>query len=370
MSFLRLTGNGIQGYRNGTAAANDPASINVPYLFETWYDGTTNYNTVQQGTSTVISSVASSGNFNISSFAIAGDTYTTASEYFNGAIGEILVYNTALTLTQRQSVEGYLSWKWGMQSNLSSTHPYSPTNAWLGPPTSLGVTVGTSQAAIAFTEGAKSSVLTIINYQYSTNGGTTYTAFSPAQTVSPLVITGLIDGTTYTFKLKAVALSGYIVSAGSGAASATNVGIKTDVPIANLDVNGTMRVVGTALVPTLAAATVNSVATSVWSSTSVVATHYNVPFAVPRVVRVTGAAGGIYHVPATRDGFVVPDGAIVTIIAASACTVVGSYIQDGTTPTVLSTAQVSSYSQDLTAGVAAEYYYYGGLGGGLWCRCK
>jgi len=39
-------------------------------------------------------------------------------------IYEIIIYNTALTTTQQQQIEGYLAWKWGMQGNLPSTHPF------------------------------------------------------------------------------------------------------------------------------------------------------------------------------------------------------------------------------------------------------
>lgn len=61
---------------------------------------------------------------------------------------EIVIYKSFLTDTQRQQVEGYLAWKWGMVGNLPSTHPYKlfpfvatidtvprtiPTNAFLLP---------------------------------------------------------------------------------------------------------------------------------------------------------------------------------------------------------------------------------------------
>jgi hypothetical protein len=29
-----------------------------------------------------------------------------------------------LTTTQRQQVEGYLAWKWGLNASLPTTHPY------------------------------------------------------------------------------------------------------------------------------------------------------------------------------------------------------------------------------------------------------
>jgi hypothetical protein len=46
-----------------------------------------------------------------------------------GYIQEILFYNSVLTLSQRQLVEGYLAWKWGVQTNLPVAHPYYSTSA-------------------------------------------------------------------------------------------------------------------------------------------------------------------------------------------------------------------------------------------------
>lgn len=45
---------------------------------------------------------------------------------FKGIIREVLAYNVALTESQRQQVEGYLAWRWGIQSSLPSTHPFAP----------------------------------------------------------------------------------------------------------------------------------------------------------------------------------------------------------------------------------------------------
>jgi hypothetical protein len=38
---------------------------------------------------------------------------------------EILIYSSVLTTSQRQQVEGYLAWKWGLQRSLPSTHAYA-----------------------------------------------------------------------------------------------------------------------------------------------------------------------------------------------------------------------------------------------------
>lgn len=45
-------------------------------------------------------------------------------EGFAGNIYEVCVFNSALSTSARQQVEGYLATKWGLQSKLPSTHPY------------------------------------------------------------------------------------------------------------------------------------------------------------------------------------------------------------------------------------------------------
>jgi hypothetical protein len=48
----------------------------------------------------------------------------TLATYFNGVLYEIIAYTSNLSVIQRQSIEGYLAWKWGLQGSLPSTHPY------------------------------------------------------------------------------------------------------------------------------------------------------------------------------------------------------------------------------------------------------
>ena len=45
-------------------------------------------------------------------------------EAYTGTISEILIYNSVLSTTNRQKIEGYLAWKWGFASNLSASNPY------------------------------------------------------------------------------------------------------------------------------------------------------------------------------------------------------------------------------------------------------
>ena len=44
-----------------------------------------------------------------------------------GDLGEVLIFSNALTSQQHRQVEGYLAWKWGLQSTLPSTHAYAKT---------------------------------------------------------------------------------------------------------------------------------------------------------------------------------------------------------------------------------------------------
>ena len=70
-------------------------------------------------------SSSSSGNFSISYFAIGSNANTAdLNGRLNGYVHEVVVYNTTLTNSDRQKVEGYLSWKWGLQAKLPTSHPY------------------------------------------------------------------------------------------------------------------------------------------------------------------------------------------------------------------------------------------------------
>jgi hypothetical protein len=113
-------------YRNNAniSTITNPITTYTPYLFETWFDGTNMYITTQSGNTTSISSTASVGTFGVANFSIGSTFISDGTGYFNGFMSEILVYNTALTTSQRKQLEGYLSRKWGLQSNLPSSHPY------------------------------------------------------------------------------------------------------------------------------------------------------------------------------------------------------------------------------------------------------
>ena len=95
------------------------ASTNV--VVDTTYTGTTLSPYVNGSNQTTLSAttVAATG------FYVGGP-----SNYFNGSVSEVLVYNSTLTTIQRQSIEGYLASKWGVKSKLPTTHPFYVTPAF------------------------------------------------------------------------------------------------------------------------------------------------------------------------------------------------------------------------------------------------
>ena len=45
-------------------------------------------------------------------------------QFFDGGLAECIVFNSEISLSQRQQVEGYLAQKWGLTGSLPSTHPF------------------------------------------------------------------------------------------------------------------------------------------------------------------------------------------------------------------------------------------------------
>jgi predicted RNA-binding protein with TRAM domain len=103
--------------------------------------------------------------------------------------------------------------------NGTSSNDVSATPATTaGAATITTITAGTQSLSVEFTAPTSNGGTTITNYKYSTDGGTTFTAFSPTQTTSPLTVSGLTGGTTYSVQIKAVN------AAGDGTASNTLTG--------------------------------------------------------------------------------------------------------------------------------------------------
>jgi hypothetical protein len=61
----------------------------------------------------------------IPGFTVGMDrSYYTLDRGWRGKIAEVIGYSSALSISERQKIEGYLAWKWGIQSSLVTGHPY------------------------------------------------------------------------------------------------------------------------------------------------------------------------------------------------------------------------------------------------------
>jgi len=100
-----------------------------------------------------------------------GRHYTTFG--FNGDIAEILIFEKALTESQRKSIEGYLAHKWGLEASLPLSHPYkslAPTkssNDWdvseYENVYATDYSLGGGQSSITYTEDYNNIITPFVN---------------------------------------------------------------------------------------------------------------------------------------------------------------------------------------------------------------
>ena len=97
---------------NGNVSTNSPVPLN-----NTGISVNGQVFTNLSGSHSISGTFSTYNPFRIGSGASVGDI-------FNGNISEILIFRRALTLPEHQQIEGYLAWKWGLQTKLLPTHPY------------------------------------------------------------------------------------------------------------------------------------------------------------------------------------------------------------------------------------------------------
>jgi len=123
-------------------------------------------------------------------------TWAISGGAFKGYVGEIVTYPSGLSDSDRQKVEGYLAWKWGLQSNLPDSQPYK--NA---PPSSS--TVITSFTTVGSTTWTVPTNVTSVEYLVVGGGGGSGGAFDNSGGGGGgggMVLTGtitVVPGTTY-----------------------------------------------------------------------------------------------------------------------------------------------------------------------------
>jgi len=116
---------------SGTQAISDLHMITGQFnnlIQAGWHNGTPYPSNNNGDTQRLLLSLVNVG----SAFSLIGgdiiapvSPFTANSRYLDGNISEILVYDSALSNTDRQNIEGYLAWKWGLQALLPASHPYN-----------------------------------------------------------------------------------------------------------------------------------------------------------------------------------------------------------------------------------------------------
>jgi hypothetical protein len=103
----------IAGYRAGAKLSTQPTpAYDTAFYATSIFDGTNNTTYVNGVAGT---SVTSSGTFGITRYGIGTIANGTPDQdYWKGYISEILIYNSALSRTDQEAIEGYLKEKWGI----------------------------------------------------------------------------------------------------------------------------------------------------------------------------------------------------------------------------------------------------------------
>ncbi|MFM1774717.1 MAG: hypothetical protein RJA53_327 [Bacteroidota bacterium] len=160
--------------------------------------------------------------------AIDGNSYNSSDyirnapfAYVNLELDDPNISFTRLEFTQRSGQGGF------EVDNITTSTVYGAASFTTpGAPTITSVTPASGTATVNFTAPTSNGGQPITNYEYSINGGTTWVAVSPAATTSPITITGLTNGTSYSVRVRAVN------SIGSGSQSnAINVTPNTTPPV-------------------------------------------------------------------------------------------------------------------------------------------
>ena len=108
----------------GTRIANTQFAYigSQAFMYILIFDGR-NVNTFLNG-GAIESAIASTEIFAFTQYKIANRAGNTGNIRHTGTIGEVVVFNSALTVTQRQQMEGYLANKWGLKIPLPVIQPY------------------------------------------------------------------------------------------------------------------------------------------------------------------------------------------------------------------------------------------------------
>jgi hypothetical protein len=152
--FNQVATSKLSTLRNGVLVGSSSILSGIPFLASSQYDGSSGYLWFN-GSPGSTPSTASTGTFSVTTYGIGNEAYPQSPETWNGYIGEVLIYNTFLSPLQRESIEGYLAWKWGLNRNLQPTLPFNSNF-----PASLKTSISSYSPTIWYDGSVVSSIIT------------------------------------------------------------------------------------------------------------------------------------------------------------------------------------------------------------------
>ena len=199
-----------------------PISANTTYVAEALYNSSGNsiYITGNVSSSNVINLGFTTG----VTYIGAGNNSGSVGLYMDGIISEVIIFNSVLSTLNRQIVEGYLAWKWGLQNTLPVEHPYYAAS----PASAVSITTAPSQPSF---DSLINGSLTGFTIKWTGGSGASSYTYKISQTTTPLVFvsvtpsidlgvtnklatfTGLTPGTSYQIIINANNTNGSTPSA-------------------------------------------------------------------------------------------------------------------------------------------------------------
>lgn len=158
----------IKTNANSSESAAAAITYSTMYVTSVVYDGTSNI--LNLNGSTIVSRAYNTG-FTISRSGIGFQAFSEVSgsaDRHDGAINEVILYNSNITPFDTQKVEGYLAWKWGLQGTLPASHPFVSTlprtTSVFSPSTFINLRLWIdAQDRSSFTLSANSTVTQIVD---------------------------------------------------------------------------------------------------------------------------------------------------------------------------------------------------------------
>jgi hypothetical protein len=155
----QIVNTGGTGLINGSSAS--------PFVYILINDGTF-VNTYLNGTLQTTANISRAGTFSYTNYVIGARAGSTTNVFYTGYIGEVIIFNSALTNTQLNQVQGYLGWKWKTNATMDLTNQF-----YYYPPILRGFLPNDINSCFMWLDGADNSTMTPNN----PIGGTSITAW-------------------------------------------------------------------------------------------------------------------------------------------------------------------------------------------------